>query len=140
MAHGHGSGHSNSNEKWPNEIHIAPVSSYIKVFVALIILTVCTVGTAKGIKLNPPVLNLILAMVIAVLKASLVVMFFMHQKYETKMNKAIFISGFVFLALLLGFTGIDDLTRKTLTADPAIKMSLEKKRQELTGEKHEQGH
>ncbi len=56
-------------------------------------------------------LNTIVAMAIAVTKAVLVVLFFMHVRYSTRLTKLVVVSAFMWLALLLGVTMIDYLTR-----------------------------
>lgn len=87
--------------------HITPFATYIKVYLALVVLTVATVWLAN-LKVPATV-----AMVIATTKAFLVAWFFMHQKYEGKLNRIIFLSGFAFLLIFWGFTFSDWATRKT---------------------------
>ena len=70
--------------------HIVPVKVYWAVFLTLLVMTVVTTGIAY-IDLGP--FNLLVALTIAVFKASLVVLFFMHVKYSTNLTKAIGISG-----------------------------------------------
>ena len=115
-AHGH-HGQSGSGGH-PSEHHIAPFGMYMKVFWALIALTVVTVFTAKYVHFGSHTANIVVAMVIAVFKASLVVLFFMHQKYETKINQLFFGSAFVALVLLIGFVAIDLRTRDSFFQDP----------------------
>ena len=50
-------------------------------------------------------------MAIAIFKATLVVLFFMHVKYSTTLTKTIVASGFVFLLIMVFFTMTDLLTR-----------------------------
>lgn len=88
--------------------HIVPVRVYWGVFIALLVMTVVTTSIAY-IDLGP--FNLLVAMTIAVFKATLVVLFFMHIKYSTNLTKAIVISGFVFLLVMVFFTMCDLLTR-----------------------------
>lgn len=86
--------------------HISPTKLYIGIFVGLIILTVLTVGLSL-IHLGP--LNLAIAVVIATLKAGLVVTFFMHLKDDHRFHALVFISavlfGGVFFAYTLNDTG-----------------------------------
>jgi cytochrome c oxidase subunit 4 len=100
---------SNSHAKHPSEHHIMPTKNYFLVFGGLIILTIVTVGAAY-VHLGQ-IGNVLLAMFLASGKAALVLLYFMHLKYETLMNKIIFFSGFGFLSILLFFCGADIFTR-----------------------------
>jgi cytochrome c oxidase subunit 4 len=88
--------------------HIVPVRVYWAVFITLLVMTAVTYGIAQ-IDLGP--FNLLVALAIAVFKATLVVLFFMHVKYSTTLTKAIVASGFAFLAIMVFFTMSDFLTR-----------------------------
>ncbi len=88
--------------------HIVPVRVYWGVFLTLLVMTVVTTGIAY-VDLGP--FNLLVAMAIAVFKASLVVLFFMHVKYSTTLTKAVVASGFIFLLVMVFFTMSDLLTR-----------------------------
>jgi cytochrome c oxidase subunit 4 len=88
--------------------HIVPVSTYLMVFLALIVGTVLTWQVAL-IDLGP--FNIVVALAIAVSKASLVVLFFMHVKYSTRLTKLVVIAGIFWLGILLSITELDLLTR-----------------------------
>jgi cytochrome c oxidase subunit IV len=88
---------------------VVPVKTYVAVFVALLFLTGLTTGVAF-IDLGSE-LNTIVALTIAVIKALLVILFFMHVKYSTGLTKMVIVGGFFFLALLIAFTLADELTR-----------------------------
>ena len=93
-----------------SEQHVTPFNVYVKVAAALFGLTFLTVGAhAIGEHLQP--FTAFIAFAIATVKALLVILFFMHLKYETKINRAIFISGFIFLAILIGICFLDIYTR-----------------------------
>lgn len=93
-----------------NEHHVTPFNVYVKVAAALFALTFLTVGAhAIGEHLQP--FTAFIAFAIATVKALLVILFFMHLKYETKINRAIFISGFIFLAILISICFLDIYTR-----------------------------
>ncbi len=93
-----------------NENHVTPFNVYVKVAGALFALTFLTVGAhAIGEHLQP--FTAFIAFAIATVKALLVILFFMHLKYETKINRAIFVSGFIFLAILIGICFLDIYTR-----------------------------
>lgn len=102
----HGAHHESHN---PEE-HVTAFNVYIKVAAALFALTFLTVGAhAIGEHLQP--FTALIAFAIATIKALLVILFFMHLKYETKINRAIFVSGFIFLAVLIGICFLDIYTR-----------------------------
>jgi cytochrome c oxidase subunit 4 len=94
--------------------HISPVGLYITIFLALMVGTALTVGAAY---VNLGMLNFPVAMLIAVVKASLVVWYFMHVKYQSHLTKLTVATGLFFLAILLGMMLID-YTSKDFTPMP----------------------
>jgi cytochrome c oxidase subunit 4 len=84
--------------------HVSPISLYVTIFLALMVLTGATVGAAF---INLGSFNFPVAMLIAVFKASLVVWFFMHVKYQSHLTKLTVATGLFFLAILLGMMLID---------------------------------
>jgi cytochrome c oxidase subunit 4 len=84
--------------------HPMPVWQLIAVFLALIVLTVLTVFQAT---LELGNVELIASLVIATIKATLVILFFMHMIHDKPLNAILFIGSFVFVALFLGFTLMD---------------------------------
>jgi cytochrome c oxidase subunit 4 len=62
--------------------------------------------------------NTIVALTIAVTKAILVVLFFMHIRYSTRLTKLVVVGGFVWLALLIGLTMLDVTTRTWIPIPP----------------------
>jgi cytochrome c oxidase subunit 4 len=93
--------------------HISPKSTYFIIFGALMVCTVLTV-TAAFINLGD--LNFPVALTIAVFKATLVVLFFMHVKYGSKLTKLIVGVAFFFLGIMLTLTLTDYLSRGWFTA------------------------
>jgi cytochrome c oxidase subunit 4 len=91
-----------------HSIHIVPVPVYVGVFLALVIGTLVT-WQASLIDLGR--WNAVVALTIAVCKATLVVLFFMHVKYSPKLTKLVVICGIFWLMLLLTITEADLLTR-----------------------------
>jgi cytochrome c oxidase subunit 4 len=89
--------------------YLVPVKTYLLVFFGLLILTGLTTGVAF-IDLGAE-FNTIVALTIAVVKALLVILFFMHVKYSGGLTKMVIVAGFFFLALLIAFTLADELTR-----------------------------
>jgi cytochrome c oxidase subunit 4 len=88
--------------------HIVSIRLYLAIFATLMILTALTVWVAF-IDLGP--LNLIVALGVAVTKATLVVLFFMHVKYSSRLTWLVVVSGFFFLAIMLGLTMADVVSR-----------------------------
>ena len=80
------------------EHHIVSPKLYVIIFLVLLALTATTTA-ASYVELY--VFNVVVALAIAVLKASLVILFFMHVKYSPKLTKLTVISGlFIFFALM----------------------------------------
>ena len=88
--------------------HIAPKSMYYTIFGLLMVLTAVTVFAAFN---NLGVLNFPVAIGIAITKATLVVLFFMHAKYSSKLTKLFVGMSFFFLLILLTLTMTDYLSR-----------------------------
>lgn len=88
--------------------HIVPVSIYAGVLGVLMVFTVITVLVSQ---VDFGLMNLPIALLIATIKASFVVLFFMHVKYGTKLTKLFVVSSFFFMAILFYFTFFDYLTR-----------------------------
>lgn len=88
--------------------HISPVSLYITIFLALMVGTALTVGAAY---VDLGTFNFPVAMLIAVVKATLVVWFFMHVKYQSHLTKLVIATGLFFLVILLGETLIDYVSK-----------------------------
>ncbi|MBI2608911.1 MAG: cytochrome C oxidase subunit IV family protein [Deltaproteobacteria bacterium] len=85
------------------------IKNYLKVWVALLILTAMTVFTALSFHLG--ILNIFIAMLIATIKGSLVCLYFMHLIEDNRLNQVVFVSAFFFLALFVGLTLSDVLVR-----------------------------
>ena len=84
--------------------HIIPYKVYYLVFGGLIFLTITTVITAS---FELGLLSVPVALAIAIVKAGLVVMFFMALKYDSRVNLLVFTIGLFFVAVFLGFTLLD---------------------------------
>ena len=93
--------------------HISPKSTYYAIFGALMALTALTVYVAFQ---HLGWLNFPVAISIALIKASLVVLFFMHVKYSSKLTKLLVASTFFFLAALFGLTMTDYMSRGWFTS------------------------
>ena len=88
--------------------HLVPIRVYLTIFSLLLVLTAVTVGVSF-LDLGPA--NTLVAIVIAVTKMMLVILYFMHVRYSTRLTWAVVASGFFWLALLLLMTLGDYLTR-----------------------------
>ena len=88
--------------------HIIPISVYVGVLLILLLGTVITVAVAQ---VDFGAMNTVIAMLVATIKASFVLAFFMHLKYDNLLNRVIFGSGFFFLMLLIAFSAADIFTR-----------------------------
>lgn len=88
--------------------HIVPKSTYYAIFLALMVGTAATVGAAF---VDLGSLNTVVALAIAITKATLVVLFFMHVKYSPKLTWLVVIGSIFWLLLLLGVTLGDYMTR-----------------------------
>jgi cytochrome c oxidase subunit 4 len=91
---------------------IVPVRTYLAVFGLLMLGTLVTVQAAF-VDLGP--FNAAVALAIAVFKATIVVLFFMHVKYSTRLTWAVVVGSVFWLGILLALTYGDYLTRGWLT-------------------------
>ena len=91
-----------------SEHHVVPLKVYLGVFLALCVLTVVTV-VATGYDFGP--LNLIVALAVAITKASLVVLFFMHARYSPKLTGLVIASSIAFFVILVFLTLTDYVSR-----------------------------
>ena len=99
--HGHGHGSGNGD----HVPHVLPFAVYIGTFTTLLFLTVITVG-ASYVNLGH-MGNLIVALLIATIKATTVALIFMHLKWDHKFHAIIFVSALIFLAVFIGITMSD---------------------------------
>ena len=88
--------------------HVVPTRIYYRIFGVLMLCTYLTVQIAF---FDLGILNTIAALTIAVFKAVLVVLFFMHVKYSTRLTWAVVIGSVFWLAILLSLTLSDYTTR-----------------------------
>lgn len=87
--------------------HVVPWRTLAAVFAALVALTVATV-TATWVDLGK--LNLAVAMAIATVKATLVLLYFMHLRWERRFNAVIFCATLLFAALFVSLALLDSKT------------------------------
>ena len=95
--------------------HVTSRKVYFLVFGALMVLTLATVLVAE---VDLGVFNDVVALTIAVTKAMLVLLFFMHVRYSTRMTILTATAGFFWLAILIGLTLGDYATRGAILNIP----------------------
>ena len=88
--------------------HMITPKTYLQVFAALMVLTATTVWVAF---IDWGALNTVIALVIAVTKALLVVLIFMHVRYSSQLTRIVISAGIFWLLLLISLTLSDYLTR-----------------------------
>jgi cytochrome c oxidase subunit IV len=100
-----------------SEHHIIPIKYYIGVFSLLMVLTILTVVVARyNLEEHWGPLNAIVALTIAVIKATAVVLIFMHVRWSSRLTQVIVVSGVFWLMIMLAFTLSDYATRSSLPA------------------------
>ena len=90
--------------------HIVSRKVYFLIFGALMALTIITVLAAQVTYPNEAI-GTIIALAIAVTKAVLVVLYFMHVRYSPRLTWVVIASGFLWLAIMILLTLSDYLTR-----------------------------
>lgn len=99
--------------------HIVSKKIYYVIFAALMAGTILTVLAAfKDLDHYFTGANTVVALTIAVIKATLVVLYFMHVRYSTKLTWVIVIGGFFWLAIMFGLTMADYVSRDEMKALP----------------------
>jgi cytochrome c oxidase subunit 4 len=88
--------------------HQAPLTAYFVVFFALMILTVITVAVSR---IDLGAMNTTVAMAIAIVKATVVILWFMHVIHSPRLTWIIVISSFLWLAVLFVLTFSDYMSR-----------------------------
>ena len=91
--------------------HVVSLRVYLTVFVILLALTAITTAVAF---VDLGRLNAVIMLTIAVTKATLVILYFMHVRYSSRLTWLVVSSGFVWLMILIAFTLSDVLTRTLL--------------------------
>lgn len=102
--------------------HISPMSTYMAVFGALLVLTVVTYLVSYA-DLGPG--SLPVAMVVAFVKASLVVGYFMHLKYEDRLYAFLLACSLLFVGIFFAITLLDINTTDDINAVQGIRYKRE---------------
>ena len=84
--------------------HVVSLKILLGVFGALFVLTILTVAASE---VDFGELNLIIALAIAVVKASLVVLFFMHLFWDRPFNAIVFVGCLIFVGLFISLALLD---------------------------------
>jgi cytochrome c oxidase subunit 4 len=82
---------------------------YVGIFTSLMVLTAATVGAAY---VNLGAFNIVVALAIATVKATLVVLYFMHARYSPKRTQLVIVCAVFWLAIMLALTLSDYSTRQ----------------------------
>jgi len=90
------------------EHHIISNGTFILVWVGLLVLTAITVGASVYFPGN---IGVAVAMIVTPIKAALILMYFMHLKYEKKVFVIMFLAAMSIFGVFLGLTFIDYLFR-----------------------------
>lgn len=97
--------------------HVLPLRAYLLVFAALLVLTGVTTGVAF---VHLGVLNDFVAMTIAVVKALLVALFFMHLRSSSKLVWIVAGAGITWLLMLFVLSLADYRTRAVVEGWSAV--------------------
>ena len=96
--------------------HIVQPRTYIVIFLALMVGTALTVMAAFYDFPGP--MNVVVALTIACIKATLVVLYFMHVRYSGRLVSLVIVAALLWLAILFAITFSDYWTRQWLAPFP----------------------
>src|SRR4051812_24012769 len=88
--------------------HIDSATSYVLVFLGLIVLTVVTTAVAF---VDLGAFSVVAALAIACCKMLLVTLFFMHVRHSSRLTKLVLVGALLWLTILIGLTLTDFITR-----------------------------
>jgi len=88
--------------------HIDSATSYVLVFLGLIVLTVVTTAVAF---VDLGAFSVVVALAIACCKMLLVTLFFMHVRHSSRLTKLVLVGALLWLTILIGLTLTDFITR-----------------------------
>jgi cytochrome c oxidase subunit 4 len=103
----------NHHDRHEGEHHIVSIPVYVTIFLVLVVGTIITVAVALT-DLDHVLFagaNTLMALLIAFIKMSCVVLWFMHVKYSSRLIWLTALAGFFWLAIMFAFTMQDYLTR-----------------------------
>lgn len=107
-----------------NTHHVISLSVYYRVFAILMVLFVLTVAAALvdfAHLIGPQWawLNIVIAMTIAIIKAVVIILYFMHVKYSSRLTQVFAVAAFVWLGILFLF-GLTDWFSRPMLPDPEV--------------------
>jgi len=102
------------DEEDRGEVHVLPFRLYLAVYGGLLGLTALTVGVSIA---GLGRFAIAAALTVAVLKAGLVIAYFMHLKYDVTFYSLAFFSSLIFVGLFLGLTLVDMTTRASMNPE-----------------------
>ena len=101
-----------------SSVHVSPLKTYFTIFGALMVLTAITVQVAF---FDLGAFNKVVALGIAVVKATLVILFFMHVKYSSRLTKLTVVTSFFFVVILFSEMLMDYATRGLPNLEPLLR-------------------
>jgi len=87
--------------------HVSPLWQLALIFILLLILTFFTVIVSTNLAPLLGSAGIFVALLIAAVKGGLVVLYFMHMRYDSPFNAMIFCMALLFVSLMIGFTLVD---------------------------------
>jgi len=96
--------HDSGHDSGAIHVHAVPIWMLLTVYFALLVLTAITVSVSR---LDLGQFNIWVALFVAVIKGTLVALFFMHLWWDSKFNGVILIAAFFFVALFIGLALLD---------------------------------
>lgn len=103
--------------------HVLPLRTYFAVFGTLLVLTALTTGVAY---FDLGALNTPVALTIASVKCLVVILWFMHVRYSSKLVQLFAVAGFAWLLILFAFLLSDGLTRSNVPGWEADQQALQR--------------
>ena len=100
-----------------SSVHVSPLSTYLTIFAALMVFTAITVAVAF---VNLGSFNPVVALGVAAVKATLVILFFMHVKYSSRLTKLTVVLSLFFVVILFAETLMDYASRGFLPPPPSL--------------------
>ena len=97
-----------THEHGHQHVHVVPLSLYFGIILSLFVLTAATVYTAS---MDLGAWNTVVALLIAITKATLVVLYFMHVRWSKKLVWIMVVAAIVWFGILISFTMQDYLSR-----------------------------
>lgn len=92
-----------------NNEHVLPVAVYVRAFAALLVLLVVTLAAAR-LPLGTAA-NSLVALAVAAAKAVIVIFYFMHVRFSSRLVQIWAAAGFVWLVIMFGITLADYVVR-----------------------------